>query len=87
MMTSHTIRPFRELLAAFPADAEGIMTEPKHDTESLSQGTWAVHRQDDNGNQFVVQQHLSHEEALRLVAEFEARGHKQLYWAEAEQGK
>ena len=42
---------------------------------------WTVYRQDDNGNRFVVQKHLSEEEALRVVQEFEARGHKQVYWA------
>jgi hypothetical protein len=46
--------------------------------------TWTIHRQDDNGNQFVVQTGLSQEEAERLVATFTARGHKQLYWAERE---
>jgi hypothetical protein len=51
----------------------------------LGEGTWAVHRQDDNGNRFVVQKGLSREQAERLVAEFEARGHKQVYWAEPEQ--
>lgn len=44
--------------------------------------TWTVRRQDDNGNQFVVQTGLSQEEAERLVAMFTVRGHKQLYWAE-----
>jgi hypothetical protein len=48
------------------------------------EGWWAVHRQDDNGNRFVVQTHLSREEAERLVMELERRGHKQVYWAEPE---
>jgi hypothetical protein len=48
--------------------------------------TWAVHRQDDNGNRFVVRGGLSRAEAERLAAEFEARGHKQVYWAEPENG-
>jgi len=39
--------------------------------------TWTVHRQDDNGNRFVVDTGLSREEAERLVAVFESRGHKQ----------
>jgi hypothetical protein len=47
--------------------------------------TWAVHRQDDNGNRFVVKTGLSREEAERLVAMYEARGHKQMYWAAVEQ--
>jgi len=45
---------------------------------------WTVFRQDDNGNRFVVEKHLSHEDALRLAAELEARGHKQMYWAETD---
>jgi hypothetical protein len=48
------------------------------------EGTWAVHRQDDNGNTFVVRTGLCREEAERLAAEFTARGHKQLYWIEPE---
>lgn len=45
---------------------------------------WTVHRQDDNGNRFVVETGLSREDAEHLVAIYEARGHKQLYWAEPE---
>jgi hypothetical protein len=47
--------------------------------------TWAVHRQDDNGNIFVVATGLGRQEAERLVAVYESRGHKQLYWVEIEQ--
>lgn len=43
-------------------------------------GTWAVWRQDDNGNQFRISGGHTREEADRRCAEFEARGHKQLYW-------
>ncbi|MEU9044144.1 MULTISPECIES: SPOR domain-containing protein [unclassified Kitasatospora] len=46
-------------------------------------GTYRVMRQDDNGNRFVVAGDLDRAEAQRLAAEFEARGHKQLYWVEA----
>ena len=49
--------------------------------------TWSVWRQDDHGNRFEVRQGLSKEDALRLVAEFEARGHKQSYWVAHSQGK
>jgi hypothetical protein len=55
--------------------------EPK-DLVPGPEGTWAVHRQDDNGNRFVVQTRLSREEAVRLAAEFEAKGHKQFYWVQ-----
>jgi hypothetical protein len=51
-----------------------------------SRPTSTERRQDDNGNQFVVQTALNREEANRLVAELEARGHKQVYWAEPDRG-
>ncbi|MFG3050422.1 SPOR domain-containing protein [Kitasatospora sp. NPDC048239] len=47
-------------------------------------GTHRVMRQDDNGNRFPVADGLERAEAERLAAEFEARGHKQLYRVEAE---
>jgi UDP-N-acetyl-2-amino-2-deoxyglucuronate dehydrogenase len=50
--------------------------------ESDLERIWTVYRIDDNGNTFVVQESLTREEANRLVSEFEARGHKQMYWAE-----
>lgn len=43
--------------------------------------TWAVWRQDDNGNRFRVSGGHTHEEADRLVCQFEQKGHKQYYWA------
>lgn len=46
--------------------------------------TWAVLRQDDHGNRFIVETGLTREDAERLVAVFQGRGHKQLYWAEVE---
>jgi hypothetical protein len=48
-------------------------------------GRWAVYRQDDNGNVFVVRRGLSQAEAQRLAAELESHGHKQLYWVTAEE--
>jgi hypothetical protein len=45
---------------------------------------WAVWRIDDNGNTFVVREHLDRAEAERLVVELTARGHKQMCWAEQE---
>ena len=45
---------------------------------------WAVYRTDDAGNSFLVREHLTKDEADRLVAEFTARGHKQYYWVERE---
>ncbi|MFF3594978.1 SPOR domain-containing protein [Kitasatospora indigofera] len=46
--------------------------------------TYRVMRQDDNGNRYLVAGGLDQAEAERLAAEFEARGHKQLYWVESE---
>lgn len=46
--------------------------------------TWSVWRTDDTGNTFFVRGGLTQEESQRLVAEFEARGHKQMYFAERE---
>lgn len=46
--------------------------------------TFRLMRQDDNGNRYVVARGLSREDADRLAAEYEARGHKQLYWVERE---
>ena len=43
---------------------------------------WTVLRIDDNGNKFVVRGDLEERDAKEIVAEFEARGHKQVYWAE-----
>jgi hypothetical protein len=63
------------------------MTDREPDSgNSASTEQWAVWRVDDNGNAFLVREHLDRAEAERLVAEFTARGHKQMYWAEREAG-
>ena len=49
-----------------------------------NEATWTVYRQGDDGNPFVVAEHVRHDEAQRLVAELEGRGHKQLYWVKSE---
>jgi hypothetical protein len=43
---------------------------------------WKVWRQDDNGIKAPVSDCVSEQQAQALVREFEARGHKQLYWIE-----
>lgn len=43
--------------------------------------TWAVWRQDDHGNSFLVEANLTQTQADELQAELEARGHKQTYWS------
>lgn len=60
---------------------------PHHDrppSAPASADFWAVWRTDDNGNTFVVREHLSRSEAKAIADEFEARGHKQIYWIEPE---
>lgn len=39
-------------------------------------------RQDDNGNQYNVAEYPTRDAAAGALAEFEARGHKQIYWVE-----
>jgi UDP-N-acetyl-2-amino-2-deoxyglucuronate dehydrogenase len=64
-----------------------LKTDPRPESPvPAPPGLWTVYRIDDNGNTFVVREHLSREETDRVVAEFEARGHKQMYWAEREAG-
>jgi hypothetical protein len=41
---------------------------------------FSVWRLDDNANEFLVRGGLTRDEALRLVRDYEARGHKQAYW-------
>ncbi|MFC5696344.1 hypothetical protein ACFPU0_12355 [Pseudomonas sp. GCM10022186] len=47
-----------------------------------SERRWCVKRLDDNGNVFVLRAGLTRDEAECLVAEYQARGHKQSYWVE-----
>ncbi len=42
---------------------------------------WAVFRQDYTGNEFLVEQGLTEQEAEDLAADYIARGHHQHYWA------
>lgn len=41
---------------------------------------WSVWRIDDNGNVYLVREQLTEANARQIAAEFEARGHKQMYW-------
>jgi hypothetical protein len=68
------------------------MTEPDRSKPIRGESTdppetWRVRRQDDNGNQFTMETGLNREEAERLVALYESRGHKQLYWFELDLGE
>jgi len=50
------------------------------DVEEQPLAGWSVWRQDDNGNRFSIRAGLTREEAEQMCRDFEARGHKQLYW-------
>lgn len=47
--------------------------------------TWAVWRQDDSGNRYLIEANLTEEHAKALVADFESKGHKQTYWCSNEE--
>ncbi|GHC69101.1 hypothetical protein [Roseibacillus persicicus] len=42
--------------------------------------SWAVWRQDDSGNEYLMASNITEIDAKKLVAEFEEKGHKQTYW-------
>ena len=48
--------------------------------ESQDLHAFQVWRIDDNGNVFTVGEPTSERDAHCLVAQYEARGHKQMYW-------
>lgn len=54
-------------------------------SEERKKGGFSVWRLEDN-NAFLVRDGLTEEEALALVREFEARGHRPAYWVERESG-
>ncbi|QKW08943.1 SPOR domain-containing protein [Streptomyces sp. NA04227] len=56
------------------------MNEGTAHTATLS---WAVVRQDDNGNRYRVARYATRAEAQRVADQLDARGHKQLYWVES----
>jgi hypothetical protein len=41
---------------------------------------WCVMRLDDNGNEFIVSDNHTFNEATKIVHEYESKGHKQTYW-------
>ena len=43
---------------------------------------WQLWRQDDAGNRHLMRDRLTEAAARALSAAYEARGHKQTYWAE-----
>jgi hypothetical protein len=48
--------------------------------------TGRLMRQDDNGNRYRVADFPTHDEAEQARKQYEARGHRQIYWVEAPGG-
>ena len=42
--------------------------------------SWLVMRQDDSGNEYLVEANLTQKQAEEMARDLEARGHKQTYW-------
>jgi hypothetical protein len=72
-----SVNPLTPLMQQIKEDdksryADGVSDKPN----------WSVWRQDDNGNVALVKAGLTRTEALQLIAEYEAKGHKQTYWTQ-----
>lgn len=46
----------------------------------LGPARWLLYRLDDNGNEFLIERYQQPEAAERIRAQYEAKGHKQLYF-------
>jgi len=57
-----------------------MSTQRKKDGDNI----WRVIRQDTHGNQFEMASNPAKEKAHSLADEFNAKGHKQTYWAQKE---
>jgi hypothetical protein len=57
------------------------------DPNAPQEPKWCVWRTDDTGNTFLVRENVTREAAEQLVAQFEARGHKQTYFAEKQKSQ
>ena len=47
-----------------------------------SEERWRLTRQDDHGNQFVMEIFDSKQQAEGVMAHYQGKGHKQTYWVE-----
>jgi GNAT superfamily N-acetyltransferase len=84
--TNESNLPMRALLGALGYQESGIIhnldpSDPEIVYVRFPVG-WSLWRQDDHGNRFEVNRDHTREDAERLKDEFEARGHKQIYWIE-----
>jgi hypothetical protein len=75
--------PGTNLRAGHLVSQEGVDAAPVMRVESDDKSAgrcWEVWRQGDDGNPYLVRGGLTTKEADDLVALYESRGHKQLYW-------
>ena len=66
------------------SQARRVRSDSADDDSASMKLTWSVWRLDDSGGRFRMAANLSEAEAKQMVSDFEARGHKQTYWAENE---
>ena len=59
---------------------------PNQNDASRGKAEFSVWRLDDNNNEFLVRDRLTEHEALALVREYEAKGHRQAYWVKRGSG-
>lgn len=82
----HTVlacaRDPRQTVAWYRALLERRIAFDEFRSDDAVRYRWRVWRQDDNGNRFALSEALDEDEARRLAADYQQRGHKQLYWAE-----
>ena len=62
------------------------MSQPPERTPTEADGAqvWVLWRQDDNGNRFAMERSTDRAALEDRAAMYDARGHKQIYWVEAE---
>lgn len=75
-----------EQLRALDGIALGPPEDPLDFDPVPSCRPWALFRQDDHGNRFLVERFADRPQAEAARHDFEARGHKQLYWVERAHG-
>lgn len=73
---SECLTDLLETLSIDVSDLSWLTDELK----TLPMPTWALWRQDDNGNRARVQTFTGYRKARAELARFEALGHKQTYW-------
>lgn len=63
----------------------GILKDKPANQQGLCEPEWILFRIDDNGNQIEMSRFRNHENAERIMKEYEAKGHKQAYFVRRHQ--